>query len=316
MAESAPTSKEAAELVPPTASVDSHVDLPTGKGLSFSDAASITRRGLARVILFAGTAKSGKTTLLSSIYLLFHRQPFAGYLFAGCDTFVGFEERNYYVEIASGLSKPTMERTVRSEVLHLQVRREDLSEPLVDLLLCDISAEDCEEAKDSMDACRQMGVIRRADTLVLLVDGAKLVDPASRQRAKNDPLTLLRNCLDGGMLSPDAAVDVLFTKWDLVEGNASKAEIIAFSESVHAAIVRQFANRLSRLRVKRIAAHPFESHLPLGFGLNDLFQSWVEHRVQSTSHVVAKATILSASDASEYDRYLLRRLTELSPTGA
>jgi len=308
MAESAPTSEQGSELTSLTANDDFHVDLRSGKGLSFSEANSITQRGLARVILFSGTAKSGKTTLLSSLYLLFHRQPFAGYLFAGCDTFVGFEERNYYVEIDSGLSKPTMERTVVSEALHLIVRREDFSQPPVELLLCDISAEDFEEAKDSMDACRQMGVIRRADTFVLLVDGAKLVDPASRQRAKNDPLMFLRSCLDGGMLNPDAAVDVLITKWDLIEANASNGEIIGFAESLESAILRQFGSRLIRLHVARIAAHPFESELPLGFGLNNLFHLWVEHRVQVARHL-ATATIWNPSVGNECDRYLFRRLS-------
>src|SRR5260370_42496305 len=104
------------------------VTLPSGKGLTFSEGDAITRRSHSRVVLLAGTAKSGKTTLLSSLYLLFHRKPIVGYLFAGCETFVGFEERNYYVEILSGLARPTMERTVVSELLHLSLRNEDGSQ--------------------------------------------------------------------------------------------------------------------------------------------------------------------------------------------
>lgn len=307
MAEPSTKSENSDDGAVPLASVDSLVNLRSGNGLSFLEANSISRRGISRVIIFAGTAKSGKTTLLSSLYLLFHRQPFAGYLFSGCDTFVGFEERNYYLEIVSGLPKPTMERTVVSEALHLQVRREDVSNLPVELLLCDISAEDFEEAKDSTETCKQMTVIQRADTFVLLVDGAKLLDSATRQRAKNDPVSFLRNCLDTGMLRPETAVDVVLTKWDLIEGNADRDDIVAFADSVEAAILRQFSHRLMRLRVKRIAAHPFESALPLGFGLDGLFHLWVEHGVQTIRTVTTPLTLLNVQNAGEYDRYLFRK---------
>jgi hypothetical protein len=282
---------------------DLHFDLPSGKGLSFSSANGLASRYFTRVILFAGTAQSGKTTLLSTLPLLFHREPFADYLFSGSATLVGFEERNYYVEVASGLVKQNMERTVLPEVLHLQVRSIDLAKQHSDLLLCDMSGEDFREAKDSMEVCQSMEIIRRADTFVLLIDGAKLVDPASRQRAKNDPLTLLRNCLDGHMLRPETAVDVLFTKWDLVHANDKKTDIEAFSKTVEAAIKKQFADRVKSLRIARIAAHPSEGDLPLGYGLKEPFQSWANYRAQRISQAVPIPT-----GKTEYDKFFGRRL--------
>jgi len=182
------------------------------------------------------------------------------------------------------------------------------------VLLCDISGEDFREAKDSMASCQRLGVIRRADTLVLLVDGAKLSDTAAQHRAKNDPMTLLRNCLDAEMLSPDTAVDVLFTKWDKVEASARKGDIVSFSEWVENAIGRQFANRVKQLRVTRIAAHPFESNLPFGFGLEQLFPSWVEHTAQSSDRKAAP--LVNLAGANEYDRYLNRRLARANRTDA
>jgi hypothetical protein len=194
-----------------------------------------------------------------------------------------------------------MERTVLPEVLHLQVRSIDLAKEHSDLLLCDMSGEDFREAKDSMEVCQSMQIIRRADTFVLLIDGAKLVDPASRQRAKNDPLTLLRNCLDGQMLRPETAVDVLFTKWDLVLASDEKTDIEAFSKVVEASIGKQFAGRVKSLRVARIAAHPSEGDLPLGYGLKDSFQSWANYRAQQISEVMPTPT-----GKTVYDRFLGR----------
>jgi hypothetical protein len=290
---------------------DSYFDLPSGKGLSFSSANSLARRYFTRVVLFAGTAQSGKTTLLSTLPLLFHREPFADYLFAGSATLIGFEERNYYVEVASGLVKPNMERTVVPEVLHLQVRSVDPASEHSNLLLCDMSGEDFREAKDSMEVCQGMEIIRRADTFVLLIDGAKLVDPASRQRAKNDPLTLLRNCLDGQMLRPETAVDVLFTKWDLVNAHDKKADIEAFSKIVEDAIKKQFADRIKNLRIARIAAHPFEGELPLGYGLKESFQSWANHRARQISN-----TEPTPRGKTGYDRFPGHKLSSYAGSEA
>ena len=98
------------------------LDLPHGNGLSAAETVAITRRALTSVVLFAGTAGCGKTTLLASLYLLFQRGPFAGYNFAGSDTLVGFEERVSLARTASGRDAPTTPRTRVSEYLHLRVR--------------------------------------------------------------------------------------------------------------------------------------------------------------------------------------------------
>ena len=165
-----------------------------------------------------------------------------------------------------------------------------------------------------MDACRRMGIIRRADTFVLLVDGAKLADPGSRQRAKNDPVTLLRNCLDAGMLNSDAAVDVLVTKWDLVEKSTAKKEVEEFAGHVEQSILRLFSDRVKRIRVARVAAHPFDSALPFGFGLPELCKAWVEH--SAASGPMGESQQPDELGLSEFDRYLSRRLPPAGEAGA
>ena len=137
-------------------------DLPQGKGLKASDTTAIMRRSRTSVVLFAGTADCGKTTLLASLHLLFQRGPFAGYNFAGSDTLVGFEDRVGLARTASGRDTPTTPRTTISEYLHLQVRREDSSQPIRDVLLCDLWGDDFREAKDNVEACRGLTIIKRA----------------------------------------------------------------------------------------------------------------------------------------------------------
>ena len=289
------------------------VDLPSGEGMNARDASHCTRESFTSVILFAGTAKSGKTTLLASLYLLFHKAPFAGYLFASSRTLRGFEIRNYFALCASKAVKPTTPRTIVSEYLHLRVRRDDLSQPARDLLLCDLSGEDFREAKDSSDACKDLEIIRRADHFVLLVDGDKLADPMNRKRAKNDPMTLLRNCLDSTMLGRRTAVDVLFTKWDLIQASGERDEIAAFADHIEQEFLRLFGGRVRTLRFARVAAHPFEAELPLGYGLPELFPSWAEAATvgRSLEHAVRH----EPDGLSEYDRYLRRRLPNIFVEG-
>lgn len=299
----------------PPLSPDPQIDLPHGKGLTVAEANAIARRSLARVILFAGTAHSGKTTLLASLYLLFQRQPFANYVFAGSETLVGFEERTFFAMIASGRAEATTERTVKTELLHLRVRQSDGLAPPRDVLLCDVSGEDFREAKDSTDGCRKLSIIGRADTFVLLVDGEKLADITTRQRAKNDALTLLRNCLDAEMLTASTHVDVLFTKWDIVLGSTSKQEIEEFTLQVQQTIRDQFLTRLARIRFQRIAAQPSSPNVALGFGLEDVFAAWVtDPPVPATSPEPEPS---AEHNLREYDRFLTRNVdrakTDASP---
>jgi len=284
------------------------LDLPRGEGYRLESGAAneITSRALTNVILLAGTAESGKTTLLATLYLLFQKGPFATFSFAGSRTLVGFEKRVHNARLASKLSKPQTERSKFSELLHLRVRKQDRSAPGKDLLLCDLWGEDFREAKDSIDGCKRLGIIRRADAFVLLVDGAKLSNLESRQSAKSDPIELLGNILDCKMLAETAEVDVVHTKWDLIEGRADRSEIGDFADHVDAEIKRHFARRIGSLRFSRIAAHSQDGSLPLGHGLNEMFQRWAD-RPTGLARYRVRVPCLPV-DACEYDRYLGRHL--------
>jgi hypothetical protein len=280
-------------------------DLPHGKGLKAVDTAEVTRRALTSVVLFAGTADCGKTTLLATLHFLFQAGPFAGYNFAGSDTLMGFEHRVSLARTASGRSTPTTPRTTISEYLHLQVRRDDFSQPIRDLLLCDLWGDDFREAKDNVEACRELSIISAADRFVLLIDGGKLAKAESKHSAKNDPLMLLRNCLQTGRLSIKSAVDVLITKWDLIEGSGERDDVIAFAEHIEGEVRARLEGRVGRLRFARVASQAASGNFTLGYGLSDLFPDWVE-AIWGTDVPVRDAFDYGVK--SEFDKYLRRRL--------
>jgi hypothetical protein len=87
---------------------------------------------------------------------------------------------------------------------------------------------------------------------------------------------LMRRCFEEKMFDPDAKVDVLLTKWDLVLarlGEEKAAEILQAEQGVF----RAFENGIGRLRLIPVAARPhYKSSLQPAYGLGNLLQSWAQ----------------------------------------
>jgi hypothetical protein len=255
------------------------IDLPDGRGFDLLSSAAITRANPTQVIVLAGGSGSGKTTLLASMYEKFQKSPFAGYIFAGSRTLPGLERRCYLARIASGRSEPDTERTKGAEntLLHLKVRKQDLTRPSQDLLFTDLGGERFRLAKDSTTECKRLKFLLRADHFALLIDGAMLARVEKRQEACVFARSLLRSCLDAEMLGAHSYVDVLFTKWDLIRPKMEEHRIKDFLEGIQTQFKDRFAGRVARLRFFRIAARPTEDPpLPFAYNLEKFFPSWVE----------------------------------------
>lgn len=251
-----------------------------GDYLTEATARVVTRRSLTRVILLAGEPDSGKTTLLASLNDAFQKGPFAGYVFAGSLTLPGLERVCHKARLQSGRTRADTERTTPTEetrFLHLGVRSRETGRPAQHLLLADISGERFELVKNSTQEAAKLHILERADHVVLLLDGERLADPTQRHRAKSNAILLLRSCLDAGMLRPRSLVDVVFSKWDLVEQHAEVEQAKAFITRTRQDMEERFRSRVGRLRFFELAARPEpESSLTPGYGLDEMFTSWVE----------------------------------------
>ena len=281
------------------------VELPLGEALTLGGSLQITRARRTQLIVVAGAVGAGKTTLIAALFHLFQRGPFAGYFFAGSDTLIGFDRRCYLARIASGRSNPDTDRTrpgEESQLLHLRVRKQGLLAPAKDILLSDLSGEDYREAKDSVEECKRLPLLKRADHFVLLIDAGQLAQLDSRQRVRNEATALLGTCLDAGQIGNFTYVDVLLSKWDLV--NTGDSETVSFIEELERLLEQQFARRVGRFRSTRIAARPSPRY-SLGHGLDRVFPSWVEDHAVPVSHNGQDAR--PDSYVTEFDRYLERR---------
>ena len=117
-------------------------DLPEGSTLSKDEIYHLSRETQTQLIILAGAYESGKTTILASIWQLYLKGPFAGYLFAGSHTLPGFEERCHYSMITSERAKATTKHTGFAEetILHLKINPSENNNSQ-NLLFSDLAGE-------------------------------------------------------------------------------------------------------------------------------------------------------------------------------
>ncbi|QDU52998.1 TRAFAC clade GTPase domain-containing protein [Gimesia panareensis] len=257
---------------------DSLIDFYSGDALSVEESRSISMSSRVQLILLAGAVDCGKSSLIASLFHCFQNGPLGGYLFAGSRTLVGFERRCHKARVASNRDTPTMDRTSFGEkrkLLHLKVAQKTNPSTPKHLFFADVSGESFEDAINSVDDCAQVPLLRRSDHFVLLVDGSKMIDLAFRQNAKKEALLLLQSCIESNRLGERSLVDVIFSKYDLFVHDDTA---LNFIESIKSAIKDRFGDLLGRIRFSNIAAIPETGTkaIKLGYGLNEIFPSWVE----------------------------------------
>ncbi len=87
--------------------------LPAGSALAMEDTYSITSSEESKFIVLVGPSACGKTTLVTSLYQLFQKEPLGGFYFAGSQTLQGFEQRAFFTRTSSKLSNPQTLKTRR-----------------------------------------------------------------------------------------------------------------------------------------------------------------------------------------------------------
>jgi len=258
------------------------VNLHDGTSLSLSETRTITTSALARIVVLAGMAESGKTTLLACLSEMYQRGPYAGHVFAGSRTLPAFEKRCHLARVRSNREEADTPRTPRDEgakFVHLRLREKNLSSPPQEVLLSDIHGELFQSVRDSSTEAQRLEFLNRTDHFALLVDGAKLLDPAQRASAQAGARGILRRLIDEKLLGTASFVDVLFTKWDLIKdaGESEREKAKEMARRIRAGFNDKFSDDVERLRFFQVAARPEPgSDIEQGYGIEDLFRSWIE----------------------------------------
>ena len=120
------------------------VKLPHGHALTVAETYPITASEDSKTIILIGPFNSGKTTIETTIYQLFPREPFAGLYFAGSQSLFGYEERAFYTRLESKKETATTPRTSRfTDEIFLHLKLYDSTRKIkTNYLFGDISGEE------------------------------------------------------------------------------------------------------------------------------------------------------------------------------
>lgn len=259
------------------------IGLQLGGALTNEQAREITASSRTTVIVLAGGVKSGKTTLLTTIYEHFLQEPLAGYLFAGSRTLAGFERRCHPGRIESGLFVPRMKTTHKLEPpwLHLRIREIDLRRPALDLLFADLSGEWFNEIVQGKTAPEELPHVFRADHLSLVLDGRKLSRLGDRDEERQKIEQLARVLVETKSVASPRALSIVVTKWDEVARVGPDAQDFADSAVSRVAKSAGFATAPPYWRT---AARPRTTDFSIGHGVAALFGFWVSKPQLSVEH--------------------------------
>ena len=199
--------------------VDTGILLPDGHGLRPKDLSRVLDRRPASVVVPLGHIEAGKTTLFTIIFEFLTGRQFRDWSFAGSATVIGFAQRRHNTSIESRRGVPIVDRTSRDasdQYLHVDARPADGGR-VRSILMADISGEIVDEFAAGTVNPVVSAAIARADHIPILIDGAAVADPATRQNAIREARDILW-VLAKQSRRPGSRVSLVLTKIDLIAG--------------------------------------------------------------------------------------------------
>lgn len=286
------------------------VPLPAGDALDVNAVDEFLRWRPAIFVAIVGDRDSGKTTFISAIYDRYRRGPFAGHIFAGSRTLVGFEQRAHPARAASGLSRPETTRTPLSagpHFLHFTLAPTAQPHERYDLMLSDRAGEIYRQARSDSALIADLVEVAKADCTVLLLDGERIADPVERAEAMQATRQNLRALLDGGALDSNAIVQVVTTKIDLLLEHPERDTVEHHKQLFCDRLLQDFGPRVRELTFWDIAARAPDPEFEPALGVEALVCSWLEEPGRRSPLVVQSIVPLK----NEFDRLLIRTPLEV-----
>ena len=126
----------------------------------------------------------------------------------------------------------------------------------------------------SREDCERLTFLHRANTIVVLVDGARLAVPAQRTNAQSEASSILDSFLDAKMFGSHCRVEFVFSKLDRVDEAGAAA--VEFLNTTETKLKTKFGDRVPHLAFRRIAARPEvePGRWSLNEGLAEAFTAW------------------------------------------
>lgn len=273
--------------------------IPSGIALKCKDIYEITAREKTKMIVLAGPANSGKTTIETSLYQLFQEKTLCGMYFAGSETLQGYEQRAFPTRTKSYGSIPQTPRTNVDTVdsfLHMRVWDCDIDE-YYNLLFADLSGEAYSTHIGRVeDTKKDFGYMDRADYFVCILDGELIKNVHKRNGSVSQITGIIRTFYEANLIEENCKVQVVFSKYDLLLTEENSETLI---QDIMKRIRLQLQRFIPEITEFQVAAMPeYSEKVQVGYGLEDLFKSWLKKRKPMKS----KETYKIDNSLSEYDK--------------
>lgn len=249
--------------------------LSDGEALEWIAAQESIRARDVAVVVLAGAADSGKTTILTSLYELFQEAPVAGWSFVGSESLVGFERRAFVHRLDSTNTEGPPRTPISNGFRFLHLRTFKRSESRAsELLLSDISGEFFQAAADSTEACKRLTFVPFARTLVLVLDGARVRRQDTKYRAFADVRMVAKGLLTAGMVTPGSEILLVLSKLDLLADERGDLQTIEGLDVIQRQIRDLAKQHNVGFRFMSVAAQPRSKLLPFAHGVPLLLGAW------------------------------------------
>nr|WP_294928985.1 hypothetical protein [uncultured Flavobacterium sp.] len=263
------------------------IDVHSGKALTIDDADKLAKLLLTRLVVLAGMPEAGKTTLLLSLIHMFSTKlSYEGFIFAGSETLLDFEEKSHLSKIDSEIDIPFTGRTPfgAPTFMHLRVANQKFDSSKVDLLFTDISGETFKALKDSTEECKKFELCQRADHFVLFFDTKKLTSIRERASSKSAGIGILRSLIEAETLLQHTNIQIVFSRWDLFDLGPKREKHEEFLNLLKEEIKNKYAMNFN-ITFHEIACRPKDNTFTFGHGLGSIFSEWVNKSQLDTNNI-------------------------------
>ncbi|MEQ9864644.1 TRAFAC clade GTPase domain-containing protein [Pectobacterium aroidearum] len=278
------------------------VELPQSSVLTVKDADDFLCWRDAAVVAIVGERNGGKTTLVTEMYSCFLRGTFADAVFCHSLSLMGFEKKCFQSRADSGGLRPETPRTSAQDGLsffHLALANEsDMKRR--DLLISERAGEIYRDIRDRPERAAEMDELRKASSVVFIVDGERVASERKRAEAFASVRHLVRAMLFSGNVSAQAQVQLVTTKYDLLEGEQfaeARESLVAFER----AITDLIAGKHEVVTFHTAARDPRPGVAPAK-GLDLLLRSWLRPSSPLSFNDIPLPVL-----TDEFDRLLLSR---------
>lgn len=192
------------------------VSVPGDEALTLQEVGDLMAKYPVNMVLVAGEAAAGKTTLVAELFARFLAGKLRGWTFGGSETLRAFHIRLHPSLAESGAGKSTTERTAEEDMrfLHLCLFQNGVRHHV---LLSDGKGEYFENLINGSTVATEVPIAGRVDRCLIAVDGERLNDPRLRDASLSHLRLLLRALRGPNGVPATCPVAIVCTKWDRVD---------------------------------------------------------------------------------------------------